>query len=1279
MSNGGPREQFESMERSLISAKVKQKGKREWTAEQLEAMNSRNGNLLVAAAAGAGKTAVLVERIIRRITDLTAQTDVDRLLVLTFTNAAAAEMRERVGRALAAHIDEHPGSKHLSRQMSLLNHASIGTIHSFCLDVIRQHFYRIDLDPSFRVADETEAALIQAEVLEELFERRYNAGDNLPFNTLVDCYGGKRDDTDLQALVLELHRFARSMPQPAKWLEKLAAGFDMPEDILFDRLPWSASLKKAIALEAAGIVATLEMAIRLAGRAGGPRAYIDTLEADRDAALSLDRACAADMSWASLYSIINTISFGKLKAVRDAGVEQSLKKQVTALRDYAKKQIKTLKDDYFSRLPEDYCADLRAVAPLVKELTELVRDFDKAYQEAKTAKGLVDFNDLEHYCLRILSTAGPDGLAPSELALELRQRFVEVLVDEYQDTNAVQEAILRLVSRQGEAHPNLFMVGDVKQSIYRFRLADPGLFLDKYSKYPSQPGGPERRIDLARNFRSRRGVVDAVNFIFRQLMSPAVGELTYNQRAELIYGADYPAVDGRVTAEDGTVEVYLIERGKQAENPAEDVIATDGSGDDKSDDSGEPEADLDAVQMEACLVASRIEEIVGNDPAGGAGTLIYDNDQKKYRPAVYRDIVVLLRATTGYANSFLEEFRRMGVPAYAELATGYFEATEVETILALLKVIDNPRQDVPLAGVLRSPVVGLNAGELAQIRLCRRQGDFFEAVVSAAALMKGAISDRLTCFLEKLDGWRTTARRGTLAGLIWTLYRETGYYDFVGGLPGGGQRQANLRALHQRAQQYETTGFRGLFLFLRFIERIQDGGRDLGAARALHEKENVVRLMSIHKSKGLEFPVVFVAGLGKKFNMKDLNKTMLLHKDLGLGPQLIDAERRITYPTIAKLAIKHKLKMEALAEELRILYVAMTRAREKLILVGSVRNLPAHARRWCGPVAAAGWALPDGELAGASSCLDWLVPALARHQDGAGIRKLALCDDQPPAAVAGDSSRWAVFFKGGGAASEQEKPSERELLSQVRRMEPVDTDSRFAGIVKSRLEWKYPDLGLTGCAAKSSVTDLKRRFDRQIVEDEGASLDYRPPIGRRPVFMQEEHGLTAAEAGSALHLVMQNLDLTHVADAAAIKKQVAVMTGMEILTLEQADSVPVEKIMFFFKSPLGRRVLSGKKVFRELPFTLSLPAGEIYSGLAGDSGEVVLVQGIIDCLVDEGDGLLLLDYKTDRIGKDQLEQVMARYRGQLNIYARAVENIYGSKVKETYLYLFNLDLEIRCS
>jgi len=532
--------------------------------------------------------------------------------------------------------------------------------------------------------------------------------------------------------------------------------------------------------------------------------------------------------------------------------------------------------------------------------------------------------------------------------------------------------------------------------------------------------------------------------------------------------------------------------------------------------------------------------------------------------------------------------------------------------------------------------------------------------------------------LSGLECWRTATRQGTLADLIWDIYRETGYYDFVGGLPGGGQRQANLRSLHHRARQYEATAFRGLFLFLRFIERVRDGGRDLGAARALSEKENVVRIMSVHKSKGLEFPVVFVAGLGKKFNVKDLNKTVLFHKDLVLGPQLVDAEARITYPTVAKLALRQRLKREALAEEIRILYVALTRAREKLILVGSARNLPECARRWCGSVGMGDWALPDGELAGARTYLDWLIPAVARHKDGVEIRKLGLCEDHPPEIVAADSSSWKVFFPESRARVGAGKETDTELFSKIRRMESLDPSGPLAEIIKTRLEWSYPAAGMLGRAAKASVTDLKRKFDLLAAGEEQWQRDFRPPIGGRPLFMQEERGLTAVEVGSALHLVMQHLDLKNALDTSAIREFVADMVVRELLTHEQAEAVPVEQITAFFAGPLGGRVLAGREVLRELPFTLAVPAGEIYPDLGESFTERVVVQGVVDCLVDEEDGYLLLDYKTDRIPRGQLEQAAGRYRGQLNLYAKAVESILGRKVKEKHLYLFNLGLSIQC-
>lgn len=1251
----------------------------QWTEEQRDAIAGQGGNLLVSAAAGSGKTAVLVERIIRRITDRKDPADADRLLVVTFTNAAAAEMRDRIGHALAREIEKHPASKHLHRQMALLGRASISTIHSFCLDLLRQHFYRLDLDPSFRVADETECALIQADVLEDLFEQRYAAENSPLFTDLVDCYGGKRDDSVLQENVLSAYNFARSTVNPAGWLEKLPESYNLEENCSFDQVPWCGVLKKSLENEIENIIAALDQAVNMAMKPGGPRVYLDNLEEERDMFTRLLHDCAAGASWSALYNSFKDISFAKLKSCRKEGAGQQLAEQARKLRDSAKKKAAAIQKEYFGRSPEEICGELRKLYPLVKELAGLVLDFGEAYRKAKTARGVVDFGDLEHYSLRILSDKGPHGLSPSPAAVGLRDRYEEVLVDEYQDINAVQEAILQLVSRQEEGRRNLFMVGDVKQSIYRFRLADPGLFLQKYVVYSPGRDSRERRIDLSKNFRSRRGLVDAVNFVFRQLMTPSVGEIAYDRSAELIYGAEYPPPVGECPAPDEAVEVHLIENdaaengsGQSAGDPGESAAQVS-----EGEELAEFEEELDAMQKEARLIAAKIKELVGS--AGGKQAFaIYDRDIKTYRPVNYRDVVVLLRATSGHANTFVEEFRQNDIPAYAELATGYFEATEVETVLSLLKIIDNPLQDVPLAAVLRSPLVGLNAGDLVRIRLCSRRGYYFLAVVAASLSDQGELSKVLLGFLEKLEKWRTAARRGALADLIWSIYRETGYYDYVGGLPGGGQRQANLRSLYNRARQYEASTFRGLFLFLRFIERVREGGRDLGAARALGEKENVVRIMSIHKSKGLEFPVVFIAGLGKKFNFKDLNSDMLFHKDLGLGLQLVDAAARVTYAAISKLALKQKLKMEALAEEMRILYVALTRAREKLVLVGSGRGLRKSARRWCGPAGTSGWTLPDGYLSGAATYLDWLGAALARHRDGAEVRNMGLFEGNPAEIAAGDSSRWKVFFHAGLEKNDAKETSCPELLAKIQKKEPLAAEGEYAGIINDRLSWHYPSAEVVGLASKVSVTELKRRFDREVAEEDGAARDYRPKIGGRPLFMREERGLTAAEKGSALHLVMQNIDLKGALASGDIENEIAGMVVREILTEEQASAVPVEKIAAFFAGPLGKRILAGRQVLRELPFTLALPAAEVYPGLQGCSGEKVIIQGVVDCLVDEGDGFLLVDYKTDALPPGQAESALARYRGQLNLYARAVEDILARPVKEKLIYLFHLDLPLKC-
>lgn len=1266
-----------------------------WTEEQLSAICARDCNLLVSAAAGAGKTAVLVERIIRKILDQNNPTDIDRLLVVTFTKAAAAEMRDRISSAIARELNSNPTSRHLNRQLALLNRASITTLHSFCLEVLRQHFYRVNLDPAFRVADDTEAALMRLEALEDVFEAYYEAG-NQDFLTLVDAYGGDRNDLFLQEMVLKISEFAASNPWPNRWLKGLAGNYIEAGGEPLGEQPWGKILLEWTGLQLQGCMIKLERALKTANTPGGPAVYTENLEEDR--ILVNDLLNAVHLSWEKAFMAFSQCQFTKLKRCTDKNIDDSLKSGVQKLRDEVKKTVQDLKTSFFSREPGELAADLHTVAPLVDTLARLVTDFREQYRAAKQSKGLVDFNDLEHLCLEVLleEAAAPDRMLPSPAAWEIRERFSEILVDEYQDINGVQETILALISRAEPAVPNRFMVGDVKQSIYRFRLAEPSLFLNKYRQYPREQSGTNLGIDLTMNFRSRPEVIAAVNYVFRQIMTARVGEIAYDQKAELVSGALYTAPPDAAPNADGTVEVYLLEKKPAADEDAgnEDARNENIPEAGQSDDSGSGrEADnpeeLDAVKREARLVAARITRMVCGSPERPQAEFYVYDKSGGYRPVQYRDIVILLRATRNTANTFMEEFRLAGIPAYADLSSGYFEATEVEIVLALLQVIDNPRQDIPLAALLRSPIVGLSAADLASVRLRERSGDFYDAVKRSAQAGESETDGKLAGLLANLERWRTMARQGSLADLIWSLYNETGYYTYVGGMPGGSQRQANLRALYDRARQYEATNFRGLFRFLRFIEKFQETGHDLGAARAIGENENVVRIISIHKSKGLEFPVVFVAGMGKQFNTTDLKQKAVLHKELGLGLPVVDLELRLSYPTIAHAAIGKKMHLELLAEEMRILYVALTRAREKLILVGSVRDLPKSVIRWCEYVNHHTWELPDTELAAARSYLDWLGPALTRHPGGEELRQLAGCTSAPGAVTRDDPSRWSVSILPNTVQFQITAPSsddQSHLLEHVRKGEPVPGAS-YPELISSRLSWQYPYQSAVGKPAKAAVTELKRRFAAELAGEsaqmagESAHMAGKPGhralTSVRPYFLQQETGLSAGERGSAMHLFMQHLDFKNSLNLDTLKQQAAAMVQRELLTLEQAAALDLEAVLKFLASPVGGRLMKAQEVIREVPFTMAIPAGQVFPDMADDFGDRVIVQGVIDCLIDEGDGYVLLDYKTDMVSKGDIERAAADYSGQLNLYVRAVETILQKPVKDKYLYFFSLAQEFR--
>ncbi|MFJ7832156.1 helicase-exonuclease AddAB subunit AddA [Peribacillus sp. NPDC097284] len=1224
-----------------------------WTEEQWKAIWAKDQDILVAAAAGSGKTAVLVNRIIQKVILEDNPIDVDELLVVTFTNASAAEMRHRVSEALEKEINENPHSQHLRKQLSLINRASISTLHSFCLEVIRKYYYLTDIDPGFRIADSTEAQLLRDEVMEELFEEQYGQGDNEAFFKLVDAFTSDRNDDALQNIVRSLYDFSRSNPDPDQWLNHAAQMYDLAEGAGIDDLPFIESLQFDIGLQLDTAKDLLERSLELTKVPGGPAPRAENYLADLDLVAKLARV--KDSSWNALYEEIQNVKFGTAKRCTGEDFNKEIVDEATKQRDKAKKIIKSLQEELFSRKPESYLRDIRELKGYVDTLIMLVKQFEQRFFAAKSEKNLVDFADLEHYCLDILTGETIDGeRTPSEAAIEYRNQFKEVLVDEYQDTNLVQESILRLVTADGEYSGNLFMVGDVKQSIYRFRLAEPNLFLGKYARFTHDGADSGLRIDLNRNFRSRREVLDGTNFLFQQLMGLTVGEIDYDEDAQLKKGAPYPE------DKEYPIELHLIDGAADTSEAGQD---------NEDSEVGFEAEELEKAQLEARMMARLIKQAINEKQQ------IYDTKTKQYRSATYRDMVILLRSMP-WAPQIMEEFKKQGIPVYANLSSGYFEATEVAIMISLLKVIDNPQQDIPLASVLRSPIVGMDEEEMSQIRLYHT-GTYYEAL--ADFYRKGDPDEhpdlyrKASTFYKKLVKWRKLARQEALSDLIWLLYRETQFYDFAGGMPGGKQRQANLRALYDRARQYEASSFRGLFRFLRFIERMQERGDDLGAARALGEQEDVVRLMTIHSSKGLEFPIVFIAGLARQFNMMDLRKPYLLDKDYGFAAKYVNSELRITYPSLPQLAFKKKKQLELIAEEMRVLYVALTRAKEKLHLIASISDAEKTQQKWISQAMHGEWLLKDHARAGAKSYLDWIGPSLVRHRDFQGITGFGFEMESHP-------SNWSISvipMEELTVLDEEEAILQEQLLEHVRKSEKVDLESEFVDAVKEQLNWEYGEHEATVHRSKQSVSELKRQYE---LRDEQSSTEllrkFKSPITKRPVFMQEK-SLTPAERGTITHLVMQHIDLTSDITIPSIERLLVDLIQRELLTEEQREAVNPETIIDFFESDIGKRLRKAPTIRREVPFTMSLPAKEAYSDWEKGEEEV-LIQGVIDCIFEDEQGLVLLDYKTDAItgrfasGYEGAKDILAdRYRMQLELYTRAVEGILNKKVTSRYLFFFD--------
>jgi len=1214
-----------------------------FTDAQWKAIWATGKDILVSAAAGSGKTKVLITRMIEKVLDETNPIDVDELLVVTFTNASAAEMRHRMAEALEEAIATRPESVHLRRQLNLLNKAQISTLHSFCMNVVRQYAYLIDIDPGFRIADSTEAALLSDDTIGAVLEDAYSAENPEAMYRLADSFTSDRNDQSIETLIDRLYDYSRVHPVPEQWLREIPMQYEIGDQASIDDLEFIEPLKTAIrhTLEEAAALTNDMRNITL--MVDGPEPLAATAEADL---MWINEAIrrVTDGTWEETYAFFGSLKWIKAGTIRKDSCDEDLAKRAKALRDGVKKIVNTLKESYFTRTPTRLLDEIRLMAPTMHTLIDLVIEFGRRFELVKIDRGIVDFSDLEHYALRILSKEQDGKLVPSDIAVDYQKRFSEVLVDEYQDVNMLQETIIQLVKRGGEEDGNLFMVGDVKQSIYRFRLAEPMLFLGKYNRFTATDGHQGLKIDLNANFRSRKEVLDATNFVFSQVMGARVGEIEYDDAAALKYGANYP--EKAVTA--GLTLLYEEEEDEQELDDATELAGQS----------------LKSSQAEARFMIKKIRDMIAS------GTEVTDAFSDKRRPLEYRDIVILMRSMT-WSGEIAEEFKLAEIPIYAELKRGYFDALEVMIMLNTLRVIDNPYQDIPLASVLRAPFIGMTENELAQVRLAGKSEPFYEAlkrfVTTGGAGVVATTQEKLQRFFNQFEDWRNLARRGSLSELIWQVYSDTHYYEMVGAMANGKQRQANLRALHDRAIDYEKTSFRGLFRFLRFVDRMRKRGDDLGAARSLTEKENVVRIMTVHSSKGLEFPFVFIAGAGRKFNKMDFNEPYLFDQHFGLAVKAIDPDNRITYTSLPFLAMKEKKELEMRAEEMRVLYVAMTRAKEHLEIIASVKDIEKSIIKWQdAQLVDPELMLPEYTRSRANGYLDWIGPAVARHPAFGKFGSI------PGGQSVIDASVWQIDALPVSALFTKVGESDEETVKSVDVVPVEEVDEGMLLEVKRRFDATYPHLSSVSKRSKQTVSELKRlsileqqaEDDLFVAKNADVSTAY---LHNRPAFMQSR-ALSAAEVGTAMHTIMQHIDIRKESSVTDVEKLLTELTGRQLLTTEEAIAVDANAVAQFFQTSIAKRLMKAEQVERELPFTYAFDDSD---------GDYQILQGIADCLFEEQDGWVLLDYKTDgvrgRFGSDEEvdAEMQVRYGIQLNLYKKAIEEIVKINIKEMVLYLFD--------
>ncbi len=1200
-----------------------------WTREQRQVISLGGRNILVSAAAGSGKTAVLVERIITMLTRNVNPVDVDRLLIVTFTEAAASEMKERIRKAVEERVEKEPANERLRRQATLIHSAQITTIHSFCLSVIREHFHTIDLDPAFRIGEDGELKLLRHDVLEEVLERYYEDGEEA-FLNLVEGYGGSRDDRNLEELILKMYEFGRSYPEPDKWLEACIEAYQIESIEELNSTVYYRCARENVSRYLEGAQELLEQGLCICSEPDGPYMYEEMLSQD----LRLLEEIQRQQGYGECYQTFKDIKWTRLASNKDKQVSGEKAEQVKRIRDEVKAIVKDIRELYFAQSGEEVLADLKVCRPFMEVLAKLTQDFSAVFEEKKRGRNIIDFDDMQQYALKILTREEDGELAPSDVAKEYQEQFAEVMIDEYQDSNLIQETILGSVSGIQRGNYNIFMVGDVKQSIYRFRLSRPELFMDKYERYTLEES-KEQRIDLHKNFRSRKEVLESVNYIFRQIMTRALGGVEYDDKAALYAGADYEENAGNET------ELLLIDT---EDDEAGEALA-------------EPGTKLSSGEKEAAVVACRIKELM-------EAQMVTDKRTGKLRPVQYRDIVILTRSMKGFAEIFAEVLGKYGIPVYAGTKEGYFNTKEIGLLLEYLRVLNNQKQDIPLAAVLKSYFGNVEEEELAKIKGEYKELRFYEAVAVYRKEGDDALIRRkLEICLGKLEYFRHMVSYMALHDLLEIICQETGYRDYVSALPAGEQREANLYMLMEKARAFESTSYKGLFHFIRYVEQLKKYEIDYGEAAALDEQADMVRMMSIHKSKGLEFPVVIVSGMGKRFNRQDMRGNVLLNATLGVGLECINLKDRTKCPSFIKSVIAREELLESMGEELRVLYVAFTRAKEKLIITGTAlepEKKIKEAEEMTGKEAQEGFKkLPFGRLAGVSGSLGWLIPAVA----GGGK----------------DSPVQVEIRRMEDVLAEQLQAQAGRIFTR-QALENWNTEMVYDAEMKESLEeqfsYVYPYRELEGKKLKYTVSELKKRA---YLGEEGGELLYEEEtvIPLIPKFLQQEAGLAGASRGSAYHRVMELLDFSKFYDGEQMKSVISKMEKEGRISPDMAACVNCSDILRFVNTHSGKRMRRAAEhglLWKEQPFVLGIPMKEVYPDMKEEGKEMVLIQGIIDVYFEEPEGLVVLDYKTDRVRTGG--ELLDKYRAQLDYYARALEQITGKKVREKIIYSFTLQKEI---